>query len=190
MNNLYARSMTFTTAAQLFDVDGIKTSIATALTAQTYTTFNGTNTVGGSFARLASYPTVLAAVAAGAYTASSTVVFTGTYGGAVVTRTATIVGTDGNATAFIADGPLDIGSITSIVVAAQADTDGFLSFGWTGLAPRKDKAWTCVAREAGTLYVAYPGGETDDVPLPIHGEHYAYVSRILAATTIDFTVYE
>ncbi len=186
---LFARGMTFTLAGELFDVDAIKTSIASATSVQTYSTFNGTSTVGVTQPRIVSWPSVSASSSAAAYVASSTVRFTGTYGGEAVVRTATIVGTDGNGT-YIADGPLDVGSITSIVVAAQANTSGAFTFGWSGVGPRKGKSWVVIAKEAGNLVQASSEGDNDTVPLGQYNAHYAFVARIYATTTIDLTAYE
>lgn len=199
LNYLFSRSMTFANAAELADADGIKESIATDTSAATYSgvDLDGTSTVGvvgtQTFERLASWPTVSASSAAGAYTDASEVVFTGTWGGEIVTRTATIVGTDGNAT-FIADGPLDLGSVTSIAVDAQADTDGAFTFGWSGVGPRKGRSWVLIAREAvaaGALDVEFSNGQQDPNLSLASGELLgAYVQRVLATTTVDFTAHE
>jgi len=192
---LFSRSITFTAAGELADTNALKTSIATALTVQTYTggALNGTSTVGTvngeAKSRLASWPSVTASAVVGAYTNGSTVTFTGTYGGQTVDRVATITATGGGAT-YIANGPLDLGSVTSIVVGAQADTDGALEFGWSGVGPRYGSQWLCIAREDGNLIVGYSNGESDTVPLADNGLHGAYVSRVYATTAIDFTAYE
>ena len=196
---LFSRSLTFAEAAELADADGIKESIATATSAATYSgvDLDGTSTVGvvGSqtFERLASWPTVSASSAAGAYTDESAVTFTGTWGGEIVTRTATIAGTDGNAT-FTADGPLDLGSVTSISVEAHADTDGAFTFGWSGVGPRKGRSWILIAREdvdAGELDVEFSNGQQDPNLSLTSGETLgAFVTRVLATTTVDFTAYE
>lgn len=188
-NILFSRGMTFTTAGELADVDAIKTSIATAASVQTYTTFNGTSTVGVTQPRIVSWPSVTASSSAGSYVNGSTVSVTGTYGGESVTRTVTIVGTDGNAT-FIGDGPLDVGSVTSIVVAAQVNTSGAFQFGWSGVGPKKNKIWFLVAKEAGNIVNVNMEGDTDTTALAAFGEHYSPVVRVFATTTIDFTAYE
>lgn len=198
MNYLGTRSMTFTTAGQLADTNAIKTSVATVAAATTYSggALNGTSTVGvvsspstQTFERLVSWPTVTAASNAGSYVNGSTIVFTGTYNGDVTTRTATVVGTDGNAT-FTADGPLDLGSVTSIAVGAQTNTGGHFEFGWTDIGPRRGSAWVLFAREAGDLVVGYADSQFDTVTLPQHGSNGALVTRVYAATSIDFTAYE
>lgn len=191
---IYLRSKTFDASAGAFvDDNGIKTSIATAATIQTYVTFNGTSTLGkavtGTHDSFASWPTVKNSSATASYVNASTIVFTGTYGGVVTTRTATLTSADGGAT-VLADGPLDHGSITKIVVAAQVDTAGAFEFGWTGVAPKKGYAWAMVAREAGTYHVEHRDGGVDYIALPAHGEHFAFVSRIFGDVTVDATVYE
>lgn len=131
------RSMSFST---LLDADGIKLSIQTEATIQTYT---GTD-IDGAYGTAGvatpapnghvdvdQYPVATASSKAGSYVNGSTIQFIGTYDGAAVTRTATVVGTAGNAE-FIADGPMR--TVTSIVVAAQADTAGAWTFGFTDLA--------------------------------------------------------
>lgn len=192
----YHRSLSLDASAGAYaDDNGIKTSIATVAAITTYLApFNGVSTVGkaiatGSHSSFVSWPTVTASSAAASYVAASTIVFTGTYGGQIVSRTAALTTANGNET-VLADGPLDHGSITKIVVAAQVDTAGAFLFGWTGIGPKKGYAWTLVAREAGSIVVSHPDGGDDTILLPIHGQHLAHVSRIFAAVTIDVTAYE
>lgn len=196
----YLRSMTFDASAGAYvDADGIKTSIATAASVQTYLpTFNGVagNTVGKSLdasnvthTAFASYPTVTNTSATGSYVNASTVVFHGTYGREVVTRTATLTSADGGQT-LLADGPLDMGSITKIVVAAQVDTAGAFTFGWRDICPKKGFGWIVVAREAGTIRVENSDGDDDATTLAAHGMHLTPVSRIYSSVTIDLSVYE
>ena len=119
--------------AEIADPDAIKTSIATVAAAVSYTgvALNGADANPGPATPTPShtdnvvtdvpqYPTATASSSAGSYVDGSEVVFTGTYGGAAKSRTATVVGTDGNAT-FVADGPLD--TVSTVAVDAQADTD-------------------------------------------------------------------
>jgi hypothetical protein len=199
--------MTFTTA-QTADADGIKTSVATATTAQNYSgaALNGalvtSNVAYPRFASklgIASYPTVTSSSVVGAYTAASTIVFTGTYNGVAVTRTATLTQANGNETQF-ADGPMD--SVTSIAVAAQADTDGAFTFGFSGLCPAGDGAgtaagtvgrirqWWVSAASTGNVHVGYSDGSDDTVPLIAGQMLEAYPVRIYADTAVTVTVYE
>lgn len=130
------RSMSFTT---LLDADGIKTSIATAAAAAAYSgvALDGAYASAGvataapnGHIDVDQYPVATAAANAGSYVAGSKILFTGSYNGLVVTRTATVVGANGGA-AFIADGPLR--TVTGISVEAQANAGGAWTFGFTDL---------------------------------------------------------
>lgn len=194
LDGMSSRSLSFDQSdGHYADDNGIKTSIATAATQQTYSgvQLNGTNVCGAGYANLASWPTVKTSSQAGGYTAGSTVVFTGTYAGQAQTRTATIVSANGAET-LLADGPLDIGSVTSIVVAAQPGTSGALEFGWSGVAPKFGRpAWRIVARAAGAVHVANEQGEEDaELILGAHVAHEAWVRRIYGDTAVDVTAYE
>lgn len=131
------RSMSFST---LLDADGIKTSIATAATAQTYSgaAINGAYAAAGiatpapnDHTDVDQYPVAVASSSAGSYTNGSLILFIGTYNGLAVTRTATVSGTGGNAS-FIADGPMR--TVSEIRVGAQANASGAWTFGFTDLA--------------------------------------------------------
>lgn len=182
-------------AASLLDVDGIKTSIATAASIQTYSgvALNGTLAGYGGHADLCSYPTASASSNAGSYVNGSTVQFVGTYNGVATTRTATVVGTDGNAT-FVADGPLDIGSVTSIVVAAQVNTSGAWTFGYTGVCPKKDvsgklRTWFVAGGGTGNLHVSHPAGDnTFATALGVKCE--APITRLYGDCTAIAQIYE
>lgn len=210
MNLVPMRRRSFTldpAAGDLADDNGIKTSIATAATQQTYTSFNGSSTVGKTGMQFASWPTVKASSATASYVAGSSIVFTGTYQGATKQRTALLTSADGGET-VVADGPLDHGSITSIVVAAQVDTAGALEFGWKDIAPKlagysttgvgskglvlqdPEGTWILVARAAGNVHVGMDGGVDETLALPIHGIHYAYVTRVYSDTAVLITIYE
>ena len=130
------RSMSFST---LLDADGIKTSLATTTAPITYTgaALNGAYVTTGvatpapnGHTDVDQYPMIALSSAAGAYVDGSIVQFVGTYQGAAVTRSATIVGTDGNAS-FVADGPMR--TVTSILQPGQATTGGACTWGFTDL---------------------------------------------------------
>jgi hypothetical protein len=91
------------------------------------------------YTNIAQYPIAVASNSAGSYVASSKIMFTGTYGTGYgsqnVVRTATVVGTGGNAT-FVADGPLD--TVSQIDVEAQVNTSGAWTFGFNDVACRKN----------------------------------------------------
>lgn len=128
------------TASSVLDATAIKTSIATATTIQTYSgaALNGSDVTAGvatpapsGLAHVAQYPIVVCSNTVGAFTLNSTVTFIGTYGGEAVSRVATITSTAGNGT-YTADGPVD--TVTSVIVAAQATTDGTITLGFNDIA--------------------------------------------------------
>lgn len=193
---LASRSFSAASAAKLKDADGLKTSVATAATAQSYTggALNGTLDLGGA-SDCASYPCFTSTSNAGSYVNGSAIVFVGTYAGAAVERTALITGTDGGQTEIVADGPLDVGSVTQIRVAAQVNTGGAFTFGFTGLCPKKDRAgrnreWRVVARAAGSVVVGYVNGGTDTLVMIASEVHPVPVARIYATTGVAVTVLE
>jgi len=195
-NGLFTRSFTLAKASGHYsDPDGIKTSVATVAEDVSYSGSAldgvGANTCGGGFNALASWPTVSTAAQAAGYEADSTVTFTGTFQGVPATRTATIVEANGGET-LIADGPLDIGSVTQIDIQEQPGTDGTFTFGWTDLTPRTpDTAWMVVVRSGiGSITVQSETLDQDTITLQADGEHKAWVKRILDATEVDVTVYE
>jgi hypothetical protein len=201
--SLAARSVSFTAGSSLLDADGIKQSIATAATAASYSgvALNGAYAAAGiatpapgGQTGLAQWPVATASSSAGSYINATEIVFTGTYGGAAVTRTATVVGTDGG-TSFIADGPLE--TCTQIDVEAQQNTSGAWTFGFTDLGPAKkpERPGTPYfsGMRAGTtanVAVAYSGGYTDVIPA-VAGEYLPVMpERIVGATTTaQFSVY-
>jgi hypothetical protein len=189
------RSISFTASADLLDADGIKTTIATAATAQSYSgvAINGAYAAAGvatpapnGHTGVAQWPLAAAASHASSYINGSKVVFTGTYGGEIVQRTATVVGTDGNVS-FIADGPLE--TCTQIDVEAQHDTSGAWTFGFTDLAPRKRPKTTVtpVFRTVyginGSVSVVY-GSYADLLPCAASGTCWTVEpTRVVQATT-------
>lgn len=194
----FKRSMQFAVAS-LASATAIKTSIASATTAQSYSgaALNGAMVTAnvalpllGTFTGIAGYPSVTTTAQASAYTLNSTVVFTGLWRGVTTTRTATITST-GAAAAYIADGPLD--SVTQIDVAAQAATNGAFTFGWSGIAPTcvsgRWKTWTIVCTTAGNLVVTC-GDTVDTVPLIAAQQYLASPQRIFASSTGAYTIYE
>ena len=187
-------AVTFT-AANIPVLNSIKTSIATAATAATYTgaALNGASKkpLPDSKTGYAQWPAATASSSAGSYVAASTIVFTGTYKGATVTRTATVSGTDGNAT-FIADGPLD-GDVTSIVVGAQVNTSGAWTFGFVDLQcpmlPYGDgqyraKPWKrCRGSTAANIGYVSNAGNSEYVPCIAGEQHAIEIHRLKTSTT-------
>lgn len=195
------------TAASLADPDAIKTAVASSTDAVSYSGadlngLGGNPGPAGTVHGFAAYPTATLATAAGAYTAASTITWTGTYRGKTVTRTGTIVGTGGNET-VTGDGPLE--TCTQVDVAAQADTDGSFTFGWADALPGslatpkltgsdgQDglRTWTkIVATSAGNARVRYAGGREDTVPLIAGQALDVPVERLYASsTTANVTVH-
>lgn len=200
-----ARATKTIAAAALLDADGFKTTIATEASIQTYTggAINGAAAAAGPAHGFAYIPSATASSSADSYVAGSTIQFVGTYRGLAVTRTATVVGTDGNTT-FLADGPLE-GPVTSIIVGAQADTSGAWLFGWTDALPASRPGPTTrahnenvmrnwlklVATSAANVHVGYGnmGAVEDTVPLVVGQELEAPVTRLYGDSTAGVTIY-
>lgn len=195
------RSKAFATA-DLADADAIKTSIATAATAQSYSgvALNGAAASAGVAAPVhgfASYPTATASSSSGSYVNGSLVVFTGTYRGQPATSTATVVGANGNAT-FTGNAPLD--TVTSIAVGAQVNTSGAWTFGFTDLvstsrspSARRSLLKRIVGAASGNVVVGYglgSGALQDTIATTLAQVHDITPDRIFAAgTTAGFTAY-
>lgn len=200
---LYSKSWSMLAAA-LVDADGHVTSIATKTTADNLTGAELTGAVVtanvglGPKTGMSFWPTATLSSTVGAFVAASVITWTGTYNGAAITRTATIASADGNATLF-ASGPMD--SVTSIDIAAQADTDGTFTFGFSGVSPGLNavgayKPWKVVSyadaanADTAALVVGYSDGSIDTVELPKGGELFASPVRIYGTTTAPITIYE
>ncbi len=202
--DLYASPRPITLlVSEIADADAIKTTIATSSSAASYSgaDLDGadanpgpayptpTNT-GQVVTDVPQYPTATAASHASSYVDGSEVTFTGTYGGAAKTRTATVVGTDGNAT-FVADGPLD--SCSQVDVEAQADALGAWTFGWTDIGSWNDAGVDAPPRAVrgsgadGFVKVGDTDGNTNLTPF-IDGEtQYIAPHRIYASgTTVTY----
>lgn len=163
-------------ASTVLDADAIKTSIATSASGAIYAgaALNGATASAGiatpapsGLTGVAQYPIAVASSSAGSYTASSTIQFSGTFSGESVTRTATVVGANGNAT-FVADGPLD--TCTGITVAAQHDTSGAWTFGWNDIACKVINGQTQpyrVLRPLATGNVVITCGSGHDATVPV-----------------------
>lgn len=200
---LYDRSLVFT-AAQLKDDDGFVLSVATTLGAVTFTgaALDGALVDGSDIGQpprtgIAFWPSATADNSPGAF-ALTDITFVGTYNGAVVSRVAAFTTADGSET-VIADGPLE--TLTSIVVPAQADTDGAFTFGYSGIGPVLDandleKAWTVVSNadaanaDTAAVHVAYANSEANTVELAKGAQLLAKPVRIYADSTAPITVYE
>ena len=192
--------------AEIADPDAIKTSIATVAAAVSYTgvALNGADANPGPATPTPShtdnvvtdvpqYPTATASSSAGSYVDGSEVVFTGTYGGAAKSRTATVVGTDGNAT-FVADGPLD--TVSTVAVDAQADTNGAWTFGFTDIGAWRggsgqEPARLVRAHAAGVIKIGDADGHVDLTPFAESESQPIAPHRIYATgtTVTTFTLY-
>ena len=193
------RTLTFS-SANMLDVDAIKAAIATAASIQTYTgaALDGVVPTTGltlaGHSGIAQYPSITCSNSAGSYVLNSTCAFTGTYGGEAVTRTATITSTAGNGT-YIANGAIDIGSCSKIVLAAQVNTSGSVSMGLTDLAPNKSNGTIqpiCGVRAvtAGNVAVVYYSGHEEVLALDTFEKEYLKIFRIRqATTTVGIRVY-
>lgn len=184
------------TASSVLDATAIKTSIATSASAVTYTgnALNGSDVDAEYVAKpapsgltnVAQYPIAVASNSAGSYVASSKITFTGTYGGRAVVRTATVVGTGGNAT-FIADGPMN--TVTSITVAAQANTSGAWTFGWNDIACKQvggaDEPFRIIRpTSTGNLVVTCGSGDDATIDLISGGpDEILYTTRLKFSST-------
>jgi hypothetical protein len=177
----------------MLDVDALVLSLATATSVGTFTgaALNGVVPTTGltlaGHSGIAQYPSITCSNSAGSYVANSTCVFTGTYGGEAVTRTATITSTAGNGT-YIANGPIDVGSCTRIVLAAQADTSGAVSCGLTDLACPKINGQLhpfigVRAAAGGNVAVVYSGAWEDVLVLAAAESDDIQFDRIRQATT-------
>jgi hypothetical protein len=194
------RGVTFT-VANIADLDAIKTTIATAASSQAYTgaALNGASTtpLPDSKTGYAQWPCATASSSAGSYVNGSTIIFTATYKGVAVTRTATVSGTDGGAK-FVADGPVD-GAVTNVVVGAQTNTSGAWTFGFCDLecvrrgASAQQEPWRNErGGSAGNIGYYDNGGTTQILPC-IEGEHHGVqIARLNTDTTTvtSITLYE
>lgn len=165
------------TYAAIADADGIKTSIATAVTQQTYSgvALNG--------ARAAGYPTwlpqnvsVTSSASVGSYNLTG-ITFTGTdVAGEALTETLTLTAANGNETVV---GTKAFANVTSIVVAAMADTNGAFTFGMRDIIMLQYSTVTSkplrqvirvlkTTAATGNCLVTYGGGVTDTLPMAVN----------------------
>ena len=164
------------------NANGIKTSVATVASPVTYSSFNGT--LGGTFSvpRTVSFTSTSHS---SSYVSASTIVFHGTdINGAVITETLHNSTANGGETVV---GSLGFLTVTSIVVAAQADTAGAYTFGVRDIVCSSQCADIRVGT-TGNLKVGYPDGTTDTIPNVIAGEHLPYGPSIIygdSSTTIQ-----
>lgn len=125
--NSSPRVVAFTTA-ELNDVDGVKQSVGTETTPQSYSgaQLDGAAVDDGIFVKLARTVTVTSSVATGAYDTNDPIVVTGRRGGSVITEELQLTDADGGETIR---GVLAFDRIDSIDVPAQTLDTGALEFG-------------------------------------------------------------
>lgn len=132
------------TASTVLDSDAIKASIATSVSAVTYSgaALDGVTVTAGvstpapsGLVGVGQYPVAAASSSAGSYVVNSVIVFTGTRDGKAATSTATVSSANGNLT-YVGDSPLD--TVTSVTIGAQANTSGAWSLGYNDIScPRR-----------------------------------------------------
>jgi len=207
MAQLYGRSFSLAVAVGLLDVDAFVDGVATKATADTLNgaelngvAVNGTTHIGAHpTTGIAFWPCVFTASQTAGYTAGSVITFTGTYGGAAVTRTVALTQANGNET-LIANGPME--TVSQIDIEAQPGTSGAFDFGYSGIGPvllpggTAYKKWLVKSfadaanADTAAVHVGYPDGTTDTVELAKGAALEAAPSRIYGDTTAPITVYE
>jgi hypothetical protein len=158
-------------ATALNDIDAIKTSIATVAAPVTYSpAYNGViGTINSMIP--ARTLTVTSAANPGSYVAGSTITITGTdAAGRVLVEVFTHVGTGGGETLV---GTKGFETVTSILVAAQADTSGAWSFGVRDVLCDV-KPYMIRANGAGDLKVSFDDGSTDTIPAMAAKEYITF----------------
>ncbi len=175
-------------AADLEDVDGIVTSVATPVIATTLTggALDGAVQAAGLlFHRLL---TVTLAPSAGSYS-TSPIVITGTRGGNAASVSVTPATTDGNE--FLTS-VLPLDSVASVIIPAQADALGAIEVGVTDMVC--DYATVMDSQipikriktvGAGNLVVVTSSGEEVMIPCLAGDVEDVFVSIIRASTTCD-----
>ena len=193
--NSARRTYTFA-SADLNDVDGVKTSAATIASETTYLPAvmdgAGINT-SGVLLKTARTVTATLSGSVGSYS-TDPIVITGKYGGETVTDELTPSDADGGETLF-GDQPFDI--LTSIVIPAQVDTSGAISFGVGDICARKGDAFCGVRCDTAiTVHVQYDEGDSSDTDAHELGQYdYDAIApnRVLTGTgetsSADVTVY-
>lgn len=185
------------TYAAITDVDAIKTSIATALTEQTYTgaAINGALAAGIRFPQV---PTVTTSAAPATYNTADAIVFTGTdEDGNAVTASVTLTNAGGNETVQAAAGlgaTRGMATVTKIVVPAMLQLGGALEFGVGDLVlfaagTKGLPAWRLRAGGAGNIICCDQDGNADTLPAVGAGESWEVLAaRVVAVGTTALPV--
>jgi hypothetical protein len=181
------RAKSFSRAA-LADVDGIKASVATQTSTDTYTGAELDGVEDSTDLVLPRTVSLTTTSVVGAYALAGHV-FTGTYRGAVVTETLTTTLVNGGETLF---GTQLFDTITQIDTPAHADTDGTLEFGVNDAAvPAGEKVLDGVkAHAAGNIGLEFQDGSTDTLVAGAHVVENVGPTKVLGqTTTAGVTIY-
>lgn len=187
------RTKTFATAAELADADAIKTLVATALTAQSYSgaALNGAlANPGPAVFDPPRFVSVTTTTDAATYNTTDPIVVTGTRNGEVVTESLVLTQAGGNET-VIGDQPFD--TVTQIDIPAQLTVNGEFTFGVSGVAERKPNQPYRQVRAigAGNLHVGYAGGVEDTFAMADGEKDPILAERIYASgTTCGVKLYD
>lgn len=171
------------------DADGLKLSVATSLTAVTYSaaTLDGALANPGPAAiDLPMNVSVTTTTDAATYNTTDPIVVTGTnFYGEVITESLLLTEAGGNETIV---GTKGFATVVSIAVPAQLTTDGAFTFGvldtvldtMDGAAQRVTNGHATVA---GNVAIVDDGGKASTVPLNAASSLDAYVQKIVWAST-------
>ena len=185
------RTATYTTSPT--DADGIKLSVATSLTAVTYSAATLDGVLGNPgpavVAKLPMNVSIATTSDAATYNVTNPIVVTGTSGnGQVQTENIYLTATNGNETVV---GLLGFATVVSVAFPAQLTTNGAFTVGVldTVLSPpgRRIRG----GATAGGVSLVFDDGTADVHPF-VEGEHLdVWVSKVVWATTTSttFTVY-
>jgi hypothetical protein len=201
---------TFTVTGGMVDVDAIKTAIATAITAQTYTGAALNGALVGTNWRLPRGVSVTTSAVASCYNTTDAIVFTGTdWFGAAATANVTLTQAGGGETIVATTAGLM--SVTQIDVPAQLLATGQFEFGMRDIILTQRNAaghYCLIGRQirhgtAGDILVGYDGDTNPadpsvadpyrDILVGIEGErHDCFVTRIYGhalTTSTSLSVY-
>jgi hypothetical protein len=198
MNQIPQTSVSFA-AAEILDLDGIKTTIASSASPATYVAanFNGAEVAGSGvrFAKslVARSVTVSRSNSPGSYTTAAIVV-TGTYGGATVTENLTPLNANGN---DLIQGTMLYDAPPTFAFPAQVNGSGAFTLGVQDIGKRGDGPEIVAVKThaAGYVRTAGLGGYVDAMPTAAHVVEILKVSRLHTnpsltnPTTVGLTVY-
>ncbi len=185
------RSKTYSSSPT--DADGIKTLVATSLSAQTYSgaALNGAlANPGPAVIDLPMSVTVTTTTDANTYNTSAPIVITGTDGrGNVITENLLLTAAGGNETIA---GVLGFATVTSIAIPAQLTTNGEFTFGVLNTVLDPPGRRIVGGTTAGVVSLKWAGNKTDLHPI-VQGQNVdLFVETIVWATTTatPITIYK